>query len=504
MMGAASSLVKCVRQRLPLRTATVVICVLTMLVVRADPPPQGAVKMLWRAAEELHALKSYNGAVQTYEQIAALLPAESAPLVAIGHIYLAQQRWPLAVDAFNRALARHIDDATAWAGLASASWAQNEITTAATYWQAALRHRPDLMSARLGLALALLYEGHLDEASETLEAGLALLHPDSPSWSSQLDAIATAYLLRGATLALDSPTGARRELSRIPEDAHAAIRDQRDRLLAALNDAVTLRSPAQAAKHIGLVMMEIELWPLARLALTRACALQPNDAEAVASLGRIEAMMRFDRPAWEHLSTAVVLRPEWSLARLWLGAYCHRKGLLHLAIMQLRTAVALEPTNTEALLELSRAYIDQGNYAQAEQTLLTAVAQAPQDLNIRLALARFYADSLWRIADRGLAAAQTAAQMAPQNAAARDLLGWMYLLAGDLAQARLHLLSALTLDPEQASTYYHLGRLYLVLGFEEHARSAFWRVVDLDSTGQLRVRALDLLSMLSESEGKRR
>ncbi len=360
MMDATTPILKRVRNHLPIRVATAVAFACIMLVLRADPPSQGAIKMLWQAAEELYALKSYDGAVHTYEQIAALLPTESAPLVAVGHIYLAQQRWPLAMDAFNRALARRMDDASAWAGLASVSWAQNEITTAATYWQAALRHQPDLISARLGLTLALLYEGHLDKASVTLETGLAVLRPNSPSWSSQMDKIALAHLLRGAILALDSLAEARYELSRIPEDVTMEIRDQRDQLLAALDHVAALRSPALAAKHIGLVMMQIELWPLARIALTRAYMLQPDDAEVVASLGKVEAMMGLDRPAWEHLSTAVVLRPEWSLARLWLGAYCHHKGLLHLAVMQLRIAVALEPTNTEALLELSHAYADQG------------------------------------------------------------------------------------------------------------------------------------------------
>lgn len=458
--------------------------------------------MLWQAAEELYTLKSYGAAIQAYEQVAALLPTEPAPLVAIGHLYLAQQRWLLAMDAFNRALARRIDDATAWAGLASVNWAQGEMDAAAIYWQAALHRRPDLMSARLGLALTLLYKGQTEKANATLETGLTVSYSDIPSRSNQPDEIAAAHLLRGAILILDAPAEARYELSLISEDAPVEIRSQRDHLLAALDRVTALRSPALAAKHIGLAMMEIELWPFARIALTRAYTLQPDDAEVIAYLGKVEAMMGLDRPAWEHLSTAAILRPEWSWIRLWLGTYCRHKGLLHLAVMQLRTAVALEPTNTEALLELSQAYMDLGNYIYAEQTLLTAAAKAPHDLGIQLTLARFYADSLWHIADRGLAAAQKAAQMAPQNASARDLLGWMYLLAGDLDQARLHLLSALSLNPEQASTYYHLGKYYLILGLREHARSAFSRVVDLDDTGQLRARALDLLSMLGESEGK--
>lgn len=489
-----------VSKHLPSRIATMAICVFTMFIARAEPPHPGAVEMLWQAAAELYALGSFRGAVQTYEQIAALLPTESAPLVAVGHIYLAQQRPLLAIDAFNRALARRIDDAAAWAGLASANWARNEITTAATYWQTALHYQPDLMSARLGLALAWLYEGRWEEAQAMLEAGLAMAYQNKLSGPDQLHPIAAAHLLHGAILALSSPAEARDALSRISEDAPEEIRAQQAQLLAALDRIAAFHSPAQRTKHIGLAMMHIELWPLARLALLQAYSLQPDDAEVVAALGRVEAMMGLEHLAWQHLSAAVLLRPQWSLARLWLGSYCLRKRLFHLAVMQLRIAAMLEPSNHHIGLELSQAYVELGHYTQAEQALLTAVAQAPGNLELRLALARFYADKLWRVADRGLAAAQAAAQMAPQDASARDLLGWMYLLAGDLEQARLHLLSALALDPKQASTYYHLGRLYLMLGFEEQARSAFWRVVDLDTVGQLRARVLDLLSTLDTSQ----
>jgi len=455
--------------------------------------------MLWQAAEELRALRSYTGAIQAYERIAALSPTDPAPLVAVGYIYLAQQEWLLATDAFNRALARRIDFGSAWTGLASASWARGDLHAAVTQWQTALEYQPDMMQARLGLALGFIYEGQLHEAATTLAAGVAMLQSGASLPIEQSGAMASAYLLRGAILALESPVEARRELSLIADNAPQETLVARNHLVEALDRAAAADTPAQATKYIGLAIMKAELWPLARLALMRAYSLQPDDAETVASLGYVEAMMGLDRPAWEHLSTAVVLRPQWSLARLWLGRYCLQNGLLYLSIAQLRMASALELSDTTALLELSRAYVSLGNYAQAEQALLAAVERAPYDLDVRLALVNFYADSLWHVADRGLAAAKSAAEMAPQDARVRDMLGWMYLLAGDMDQARLHLFSALALKPDQASTYYHLGKFYLALGFQDHARTAFCRAVDLDSTGQLRPRALRSLTQLNQT-----
>ena len=79
---------------------------LVLLGMPATLPPTGAVEPLWAEAADLRAIKSYAAAVEVYEQIAALIPQDPEPLIAIGEIYLTQHRWPLAEDAFNRALAR--------------------------------------------------------------------------------------------------------------------------------------------------------------------------------------------------------------------------------------------------------------------------------------------------------------------------------------------------------------------------------------------------------------
>jgi Flp pilus assembly protein TadD len=130
-----------------------------------------------------------------------------------------------------------------------------------------------------------------------------------------------------------------------------------------------------------------------------------------------------------------------------------------------------------------------GQYLAAEEVLAEAVKGSPKDLTLHLALVRFYTDHTFRVADRGLAAARAAAAVAPDDPQVRDLLGWMYFLAGDLKQAHLHLASALRLDPELVSAIYHLGMLHRALGEEEAARFAFLRVVDLDTDGFYRDRA---------------
>jgi Tfp pilus assembly protein PilF len=75
----------------------------------------------------------------------------------------------------------------------------------------------------------------------------------------------------------------------------------------------------------------------------------------------------------------------------------------------------------------------------------------------------------------------------------------MYLLAGDPALARLHLESALRLDPELVSAHYHLGVLREALGEEEAARCAFLRAIDLDTDGFYRVQAQTALREMAQA-----
>jgi tetratricopeptide (TPR) repeat protein len=78
------------------------------------------------------------------------------------------------------------------------------------------------------------------------------------------------------------------------------------------------------------------------------------------------------------------------------------------------------------------------------------------------------------------------------------MLGWMYFLAGDSSQAQLHLESALQLNPELASTYYHLGVLRKALGEDEAAQFAFLRAIDLDTDGFYRSQAQKALREMSQ------
>jgi len=441
------------------------------------------------AAADLRALKSYTAAVEVYEQMAGLSPDDPDPLLSIGEIYLTQRRWLPAIDAFNRALARQGNCGPAQAGLATATWERGERLEALALWQMALANQPHLTEARLRLALAYLNLNRPAEAEATLHAilvsgsGRPGEGEDNPPGQGS---IASAHLYLAMLYALDDVEGARRQLVAIPSDAPQPVVATRDYMLAALKQSAA-DSEAEAARTLGLAFVQIEQWQLAKDALDRALALDPTDAETMAYLGHVESQL--GRPAMNHLAATVAARPEWPLGHYLLGLYYVKYDLADLAIEQFQETLRLDPGNAQTQVDLARAYTSVGDYLNAESAYQAAAEAAPEDLTFQLALAHFYADHSLHVTDRGLAAAHSAADLAPDDPRARDLLGWLYFLAGDPQKARLHLLSALRLDREQPSTYYHLGMLYQALGQQEAAHSAFLRAIDLDTDGWYRERA---------------
>jgi len=455
--------------------AVILLVLLGMLGVPVAPPPVGAIAPLWAEAADLQRLKSYAAAVAVYEQIATLTPHDPDPLLSIGEIYLTQHRWPLAEDAFNRALARDGANAQALAGLAWARWGQGDRLQAVKLWETALAHSPNLARARLRLALAYLDLDRLLKAETLLRRHLN--ETDDP----------VAHLYLAMMQALTDASAARRELAAIPDGGPSQVVAARDYWLAALDQAEGAPSAAERLKSLGLALAQSEEWSLAQAALTQALSLNPTDAETMAFLGHVEAQR--GRPAFEHLAAAVKARPEWPLGHYLLGLYYRQQGAYDFAVEEFRVALSLDPGNAQAWADLGQTYVAQGQYLMAEEALAKAVESAPEDVTFHLALVHFYADHTFRVGERGLAAAQAAADLAPDNPQVRDLLGWMYFLAGDPRQARLHLDSALHLDPELASAYYHLGVVRKALGQTEAARFAFLRAIDLDTDGFYRKRA---------------
>ena len=478
-----------------LRSRLLLVVLLILLSTPVVPPPTGAIAPLWEEAADLRANKSYAAAVEIYEQIATLTGGTPEALLAIGEIYCTQRRWPLAEDAFNRTLARDGENPEALAGLAVARWEQGDRQRAVSLWESALVNWPDgasrseikpgLSDIRVRLALAYLDTDRTADAEAMLHD--VIVDSGNPA----------AHLYLAMIQAINNPVGARRELEGITDNGPRVVVTGRDYLLEALERSEAADTKAREAKSMGLALAQIGEWQLARLALEQALLLDPTDAEAMAFLGHAEAQL--GRPAFDHLAGAVESQPDWPLGHYLLGLYYLKQEAFEFATEEFRTTLQLDPGNAQALDDLARAYVGQGQYLEAEEALVAATEAAPDDITFHSPLVRFYADHAFQVVDRGLAAARTAADLAPEDPQVRDMLGWMYFLAGDPSQARLHLESAIRLDPELSSTHYHLGVLRKAIGQDEAAKFAFLRAIDLDTNGFYRSQAQKALRDMAQT-----
>jgi tetratricopeptide (TPR) repeat protein len=110
---------------------------------------------------------------------------------------------------------------------------------------------------------------------------------------------------------------------------------------------------------------------------------------------------------------------------------------------------------------------------------------APDDPQVWKTLAQFYIDLGVDAQESGLSAAQRLLELAPQDALAHDLMGWVQFLTAAESEARASFSQALALDPALASAHYHLGRLNAWQGRYAEAALAYQRAAKNDVDGSL-------------------
>lgn len=446
------------------------------------PKPQAAaLTNLMARAEPLLVERRYSEAAALLEDAAQTYPAQPEPLTKIGRIYLAQQRWLLAEDAFNRALARDSKHGPALAGLAEVFYQQDRLTDALKLWQEASAITPPIPQVWTGLGRTHLALFEFEAARE------AFLEQQR----RQPDPEARWYLA-----ALAAPmdwTEAMDYLQAIPAEGKLASR--RDYLLAALKPFDETAPPAKVAKAIGIALAQAQLWPLAIHALTTARTEQKaTDAETLAFLGYAQAQA--GRPALELFEQAHQADPDSALPLYFEGLYLRQQGALKAAEASFQQAVKLAPDNAAFYAEMAETKAQKGELSNAEIWYQAAVQVSAEDIRFRLLQAQFYANWGYNMAEAGIPAAEAIIETDKNNAEAYDMLGWMQFLTGAPEGGEAALQQALALNPDLISARYHLARQLEVSGRVTEAATEYQRVIDWDTTGFFRDKALTDLQRL--------
>ncbi len=449
--------------------------------------------------EPLIAERRYGEAISLLEDAAEAHPEAPLPLLKLGQIYLTQHRWLLAEDAFNRALARDPRNPIALAGLAETMHQQGRFTEALKFWQRATASAPQLRGVYTGLGRAYLSIFDFEAAEKTF-----LEQQQQNSDPEALWYLAALAAPRNRTMARDYLQGI---LPTIPPDSTAQVKEapsppptleeggvraellaRRDYLLAAL-EPFTAQSPqAEVAKAIGVALAQAQMWPLAIHALTIANEAKPGDAETLAFLGYASAQA--GRPALDIFEQARQAGPKSALPLYFHGLYLRQKGALRVAEDLFSQAITLDPENAAIYTELAETLANQGNLGGAEIIYQEAVKVAEDDLRFQLLLATFYANRGYRMVEAGLPLVETIIEQDKNNAQAYELLGQMQFFSGAPDSGEAALRRALELNPNLLSARYYLARLLEHNGQIASAKVEYQRVIDWDTSGIFRERAL--------------
>ena len=339
---------------------------------------------------------------------------------------------------------------------------------------------------------------HFDSAR--LYRLLAFAHRDRKDWRSEYDALKNqlrleagdpyAHYRLGLLLMLFSPKDAPSELtlaSSLNPEVDSAVQTLRSAL--ALSDVQPDES--QKMLTIGRALGLVQEWELALVAFEQAVQTDPKNAEAWAWLG--EAKQQTGQDGSAELDKALSLDRTSVNVRGLRGLYWSRQENYQKMLEEYLTAAEHQPENPAWQAGIGDAYVKIGDLVAALAAYQRAVELAPNETTYWRLLAFFCADNSVYVEEIGLPAAQQAVTLAPNDPAALDALGYIYLSSGRYASAEDSLLLAIEVAPEYFPAHIHLAMNYLALGNRAAAFNSLTYVRDADSSGVYEGTAVQIL-----------
>jgi tetratricopeptide (TPR) repeat protein len=170
-----------------------------------------------------------------------------------------------------------------------------------------------------------------------------------------------------------------------------------------------------------------------------------------------------------------------------------------------RTDQALEKFNTlatkntndiAALLQMALIHSAASNYSKARDVYERILTVNPRFIPALNNLAYLYSEHLGDL-KRALELARKCRELAPNDPASADTLGWTLFRQGQLAQALSLLKECAEKLPNEPEVQYHLGMVHYQLGEEQPARVAFQDALQLGRTFPGREVAEQRLALLN-------
>lgn len=265
--------------------------------------------------------------------------------------------------------------------------------------------------------------------------------------------------------------------------------------------------PYQAA----LVQMELGDSDIARKSLETSLERNPAYIPALEQVLLLDASENNFEIASDRLAPLIKKEPDSAILQFLSGKLALAQNDSQAGIYRLKRALSLDPTLRPASYALAQAFLAVGNLEEAQEILNAVIAANPEDLEAIFSLGNLYEESsdyttamehyntvlnidsnhykaLNNLAyllsnesgdiEGAYSMALRARELAPNDPAVADTLGWIAYLRGDFAFARDLLLES-SKKMEAPLIFYHLAKVYVALDMIAEAKTTLEGAISL-------------------------
>jgi len=211
-----------------------------------------------------------------------------------------------------------------------------------------------------------------------------------------------------------------------------------------------------------------EVYKKARVAATRALALDETLAEAHTAMAMIQANYEHDGAASERsLKRALELNPSYATAHQRYAWVLLASGRLDEAIQEMRRALSVDPVSLTINTALGSIFNFARRYDEAIEQLQKTVAMDPNFSLARYNLGLAYEHK--GMYEEAIAELRRAQELDPDTTDATEGLGYIYAVTGRKAEARKVLAELQEMAVRREVSRYNIALIYAALGQKDQA-----------------------------------
>lgn len=473
-------------------------------------PPGNRARKAW--ARFLVASGRIADAKAVLDDILAKAPEQTSTWISRAEISLHEKDFDLAKEFIDRALSQAPRDGDALRTLGQIHLARKQLDPAIEAFRAALSRTPTLKQPPLLYELALAYLSKRDgvNSSAALEYAVRL----QPTLTPAVLLLAELNLARGRTE--DAIQALRDLLERTPKlerahllliRAYTSAGRTAEASQAARNGLEQLPNSPSLAFQLGLTLRQASNFDEARTAFEAAGRLTTNQLPVVQQLFELDLAQSNAPNALLRIEQEIARNPDAASLLLLKGRAHQTLGQIDQAEAAFRRCVELDSAQSDAAFELlARLYLDSGRHAEAarqleellarhkdrsDQWMLYGILQqerkeydlarkayeealklSPKSPVVILNNLAYLLSEHFDDLPKAYEAAQKARNLAPDNPAVADTLGWLEHRQGRYLQAAQLLAEAANRIGEHPEVQYHVGMNLYMMGQEDAARLA--------------------------------